>query len=143
MDDAGFNDYRSYVFDRAGAIVEEPQLEQLLDEMVGQAGDDLATNFGPPEEVEGERAEELLAHLEAWAAVASHATLEVYAGPLREVGALRRRLAGWARGVGARLTRMANLLSSYARAAMQALSAIEFSVGVSFPGGVSVSLTWS
>jgi hypothetical protein len=38
---------------------------------------------------------------------------------------------------------MANLLSSYASAAMQALSAIEFSIGVSFPGGVSVSLTWS
>jgi hypothetical protein len=51
MDDAGFDGYRSDVLDRATAILEEPELEQLLDEIVGQAADDLATNFRPPEQV--------------------------------------------------------------------------------------------
>lgn len=84
----------------------------------------------------------MLASVEAWASVASHATAEVYAGPLREVGAMHSRLAGWARSVAAKLTELAHLLADYLSKAMQALSPESFSISVSFPWGVSVGLSW-
>ncbi|MFL5517799.1 MAG: hypothetical protein ACJ8DJ_16700 [Gemmatimonadales bacterium] len=55
---------------------------------------------------------------------------------------MRRRLAGWAKGVAARLTRLAALLGGYLTKAQQSLKALSYSIGVSFPAGISVSLSW-
>jgi hypothetical protein len=145
MQEDRYEAMRPYVFEQAAAVVEESDLQKLLDEIVGEAERDLDAAYGGYEraELDQERAEQLLVTVESWASLASHAVNEAYAGPLREVGAMRLRLAGWAKGVAARLTKLVALLSSYLRGAMHALQAVSFSIGVSFPGGVSVGLTWS
>lgn len=137
-----FDGLRADVYDRAVAITEDTEVEELLDNIVQLAADDLGSEFGDPEDYTLDNAEDLLASVEAWAALASHVTLEAYAGPVREVGAMHRRLAGWTKGVGATLTKMTGLLARYLAAAKRALGALTYSIGVSFPFGVSVSLSW-
>jgi hypothetical protein len=136
---------RPYIYEQASSVLEEPQLESLLDEIFEEANQDLAAEYGGDEapELDEERAEQLLVLVESWASLASFAVAEAYVGPLREVGAMRIRLAGWAKGVAARLTKLAGLLTSYLRRAMNTLQAMSFSISVSFPGGISVGLTWN
>lgn len=147
--EAGRYEYmRESVFERITGISDDEQaLEALLDDIVGQAGEDLYADFGSPADLnigdDTDRAETLLASVEAWASLASFATLEAYAGPIREVGAMHLRLAGWAKGIAARLTKFARLLSGYLVKALNALSAISYSIDVGFPGGLSVGLSWS
>jgi hypothetical protein len=144
MQEDHYEAIRPRVFERSAAVVDEADLQELLDEIVEHAEHDLAAESGgyEGEDLSEDRAEQLLVSVEAWASLASHAVNEAYAGPLREVGAMRLRLGGWAKGVAARLTKLARLLSTYLRGAMQSLAAVSFSIGVSFPGGVSVSLGW-
>jgi hypothetical protein len=137
-----FESLRAEVFERASAVTEETDVEKLLADIGEHAERDLSAEFGGREELHVEEVEGLLASVEAWASLASYVTREVYAGPLREVGAMRLHLAGWAKGVAAALTRLAGLLRGYLARAQQALSALSYSIGVSFPGGVSVSLSW-
>jgi hypothetical protein len=142
MDAESFDALRLEIYDRAVSVAEEWQVEALLEEIVRRAEDDLASEFGPPEALPADRAEELLVDVETWAALASHVTLEAYAGPVRELGAMHLSRAGWARGVGAQLTKLARLLTGYLIAARNAIGAVGFSIGVGFPAGVSVALNW-
>ena len=124
-------------------VVDEAGLEGVLDFIITRTEQDLSPFLNRREEVEEEEANELLAAIEAWASLASAVTYEMYVGPLREVGAARLSLPGWAKGVGNRLSKMANLLTGYLKVAMRALMAASFSIAVTFPFGVSVGLAWS
>lgn len=142
MDHEQFEALRLNLYNRSLAVVEEPQLEDLLAELRAQAADDLGYEFGDPEELDEATAMRLLASVEAWASIASHVTYHVYSGPLREVGAMTKRLAGWSKEVAGKLTELARQLGGYLEKAMRALGATSFSISVSFPWGISVGLSW-
>jgi hypothetical protein len=148
METERYDHMREAVFARASQISDdEEELEALLNEIVGQAAKDLGAEFGSPEEFDldddPDRADVLLASIEAWASLASYATYEAYAGPIREVGAMHLRLAGWGKGIAANLTRLTKLLGGYLAKVLKPLNAISYSIDMGFPGGVSVGLSWS
>lgn len=133
---------REEVASFSGEHGDEGELERVLHFIAERASEDLGATWDRPDSLSEGEAEELLGHIDAWASLASHVTYETYVGPLREVGAARRRVAGWAKGVGSRLAEFANLLTGYLRAAMRALRAQSFSISVGFPFGISVGLSW-
>lgn len=143
QDDDLYERLRAEAFAQAVEIQDESQLEDLLDRIAAYAADDLGAVSFDREEISEWEAEELLATVEAWASLASHVTLEAYAGPIREVGAMRLRVGGFAKGVCARLTRLVQLFRSHLTKAMEALSAASFSISVNFPAGISVGLSWT
>lgn len=75
--------------------------------------------------------------VEAWAGLMSYVVLETY-GPHSAM-----RHAGWYADVPRRLRRTCGRLSGPLRWVAGKTGALGFSVGVSFPGGVSVSLSWT
>lgn len=83
-------------------------------------------------------ASELLAVVQEWAGLASYVTARVY-GP---GSPMPRKLAGWSRGAVATLQRIANLLLVGLRTAGKALGAVTVSIGVNFPWGISIGLSW-
>jgi hypothetical protein len=84
----------------------------------------------------------VLAAAEAWASLVSFATQEFYGGDFPEVGTPFRRFAGWERDVPRRLRELADRFVDPLRAVVRALGIDGFSIGVSFPLGVSLSLNW-
>jgi hypothetical protein len=128
---------------RLSEVSDEDGLEQLLDDLLASASDDsgLFAESAPAEDA----FERVLAGAEAWASLASYAVARFY-NPEEGVvaaGAGIRRFAGWSRGVGARLVRLSNLLGSRLLAAgSSVVGATSFSIGASFPLGVSVGLSW-
>jgi len=72
----------------------EEELEGVLNFIIERANEDLRDTWSEREELDERDAEELLSDIDAWASLASHVTYEMYVGPLREVGAAQRRLAG-------------------------------------------------
>ncbi|MFI8952636.1 hypothetical protein ACIGO6_39980 [Streptomyces sp. NPDC053750] len=94
------------------------------------------------QEAEGEiardaEAEDVLAMVEAWAGLMSYVVLETYG----QHSAMRH--AGWYADVPLRLRRMCGRLRGPLRWVASNMGALDFSIGVSFPGGVSVSLSWT
>jgi hypothetical protein len=158
MNDAQFEELRAELYGSSAEIVDEMQLEELLRDVLARAREDLYDQFGVEratgpswrdrlglpraDNLNPERAERMLASVEAWASIASHLTIEAYVGPLREVGAVRQRVVGWSRSVVARLTDLADLLAGYLQKAMHKLKASSFTISVGFPVGVSVGLSW-
>jgi hypothetical protein len=158
VNDEQFDDLRAELYGAPAQFVDEVQLDLLLRSVVDRARDDLREEFGVelvkrrswsrrlgldrPENVDRTTAERMLVSVEAWASVVSHLTNEAYEGPLREIGAFKRKVVGWSRGVAARLTELSELLAGYLQKAMEALHASSFSIAVGFPIGVQVSLSW-
>ena len=79
-----------------------------------------------------------LGAIESWASVVSSAVARVYA----PTSPWRRKVAGWASHVAARIRWLANLLLTPLAAVANFLGARSWSIGLNFPWGVSVSLTW-
>jgi hypothetical protein len=158
VNDVQFDELRAEFYGASAEIIEEAQLESLLRDVIARARDDLRDEFGverptrsswftrlgfdQPASIDPDRAERMLASVEAWASIVSQLTIEAYVGPLREIGAVKQRLVGWSRNVGARLTELAELLAGYLQKAMRALHASSFSVSTGFPIGISVGLSW-
>jgi hypothetical protein len=89
-------------------------------------------------ELDSAQANALLVVAHEWAGLASYVSARVY-GP---GSPMPKKLVGWSRGAIATLQRIASLLLVGLRTAGQALGAANVSIGVSFPWGISISLTW-
>jgi hypothetical protein len=146
VNDEQFDQFRAELYVEAEAIANENQLVELLHQVERQAAEDLAEQFGRPDDVEADldeySASRLLASVEAWASVSSHLTYMGYYGPVRELGAMNQKLIGWSKIVESKLRDLSNLLGGYLRRAMHALHANSFTIQAGFPWGVSVGLSW-
>ncbi|MEV0090427.1 hypothetical protein [Streptomyces sp. NPDC050738] len=85
---------------------------------------------------EHEDPEDELVDVECWGALASYVVASTYApaSPMRN--------GSWARSVGAALRRITKLLGVALAEVAQWLEAAEWSLTISFPWGIGVSLTW-
>ncbi|MGO4692018.1 hypothetical protein [Glaciibacter sp. 2TAF33] len=120
--------------------------EGWLDEVLGVIADAIASDeedddlFGG--ELDQDAAAGILAAAESWASVVSYAVGRVYA----PTSPWPRRLAGWATKISARLNTILAALHAAMSAAVTTLSATfgitSYSIGLSFPWGVSVSLNF-
>lgn len=122
------DEFREYVWRRAEGIDSEDALSELLDEIEEAMRADVEPG-DPPDQ---------LAAAESWASVASYpmARLSAPASPWP------RNVAGWGTRAVGRLRRIANTLSAVLQPIAPALGAQSFSIGVSFPWGIQISLSW-
>jgi hypothetical protein len=81
---------------------------------------------------------DLLAGIEAWAGLASAAVGQVYA----PASPWPRSTSGWGKKAIAALQRVVKVLLTPLQVAAKALGASSWSVGVGFPWGLSISLSW-
>jgi hypothetical protein len=114
----------------------ELRLEATLNDIGGLLERDVAT--ADSDALDDESAMDQLAAIDAWAGLISSAVARVYA----PASPWRRGVAGWAKRVAARLRWLTNLLLVPLKAVAAALGASSYSIGVSFPWGVSVGLNW-
>ena len=138
------DDFREYVARRIDELDEaaEDQVEDVLRKIESEMSRDLEVGVGTeaePAESDHERALGELAAAESWAALASHAVAKFYAPASPWPW---RKLAGWSKGVAERLQQVADLLRKPLEAIARALGASSYSIGVNFPFGVSISLSW-
>lgn len=125
------DDFRADVGARAEQIDNEEALEHLLADIEDRVASDV-------EHDDGGDPEDDLAAIQTWASVASYAAARFYA----PASPWPRSVAGWSQKAVARLQRIASTLSAPLRRVAAALSAVSFSIGVSFPWGISISLGW-
>ena len=131
----------------------ESRLDEILNRVRTEANDDIETSDVLPrirnrletgriagDEIEQHtmESEQVLAAVDQWSSVASYASAWVYAPQ----SPFPRNLAGWASKVAETLRKIVNLLLTPLQVAAKALGAVQWSIGASFPWGVSVSLTW-
>lgn len=124
------DDFRRYVWEQAEGVDNEDALSELLDQIEMAVRED-----GPVAPV---APEEELAAAESWASVASYAVgrLSAPASPWP------RNVAGWGTRAVGRLRSIANTLSATLSQVAPQLGAQSFSIGVSFPWGIQISLSW-
>jgi hypothetical protein len=89
-------------------------------------------------ELNSDSARDLLSAIESWTSVISAAVARVYAPR----SPWKRRVAGWAKEVANRIRWITNNLLTPLKAAAVVLGASSWSIGVNFPWGVSVALSW-
>lgn len=142
MADDVYETARHQVQEMMASIADETGFEEVLDLIAERTQEDLSPLLNGHEAGEADTARELFDSIEAWASLTSAVTYEMYVGPLREVGAARLSLPGWAKGVSQRLDNIVSLLKGYLEVAAQALGAPSFSIALTFPFGVSVGLAW-
>jgi hypothetical protein len=123
--------FREWIGREATNVDSEEALEGLLGEIEGLVVADVDRGAG--EDAEGD-----LAAIESWASLASYAAARFYA----PASPWPRSLGGWSKRAVARLRSIANALSTALKPVAQALGAASFSIGVSFPWGVSIGLSW-
>ncbi len=131
--DGPSEEFRNHVARRAEEVQSEEDLERLL----GEIEEAVPAYRGEPFPSE-EDPLDVLAAVDAWAALASYAVARFYAPSSPWPG----RLAGWERSAARRLRSIAAKLEPRLRAAAQFAQARSWSIGVSFPWGVQISLTW-
>ena len=122
---------RREVVERSPGLDSEQGLEELLDTIEARLGADA-------EVMDVEDPESILTGALGWASVVSEA-LARYSAP---TSPFRQTLAGWGEGIGRHLARIVEILRRPLELAARALHALSFTIGVSFPWGVSVSLSW-
>lgn len=116
------------------AVNEESEalLERVLDRITAGLREARSQN-------QEQRANELLAVIEAWTGLASYATIRTYGAE----SPWPKGLAGWSNGVASRLRRLGSQLEEELREVAIRLHAEGWSISVTFPLGVSVSLSWA
>ncbi|HSS34624.1 MAG TPA: hypothetical protein VLL27_15230 [Solirubrobacterales bacterium] len=135
-----YEEYRDDFEQRASSVRVEAELEDLLGSIGAAAMDELTPLAEKAED--RSTAEELLISVEAWASLASYACTKFYFEGPNEVGTPLRRLGGWGKGVVSMLTDLVKRFGQMLSRAMHAIGATSYSVGVSYPFGVSVGLSW-
>jgi hypothetical protein len=126
-------------------MVDEAELEELLHGIERDAREELAAAAAAPEPgPEGDRAWQVLGAVDAWASLASDATQRFYGrrDALPEVGTPFDKLAGYSPRVATRLRRFGDALHRALGVAAQTLGATSYSLAVTFPGGMSASVSW-
>lgn len=135
-------DYRQGVVDQLPPLddLPDPLAEQVvlnaLEQMEGAIRDDVQRPM--PDLTDETVAYDQLGAIEAWASAISTVVGRVYA----PTSPWRRRVAGWAKNVASRIRWLTGLLLTPLRTIASALGASSFSIGLGFPWGVSVSLSW-
>jgi hypothetical protein len=126
-------EFREHVREIAEGVDSEDALTELLDEIEGEIRTDIR------ETARGEAADELAA-VEGWASVASYpvARFSAPASPWPPFN----RLAGWGTKAVRKLRSITNTLKGRLQGIARDLGAESFSIGVSFPWGIQISLTW-
>jgi hypothetical protein len=115
--------------------VAEQRLLQALQFIEGEISSDIE-RIEP--ELNPDSARDLLSAVDSWASVISSAVARVYA----PTSPWKRRVAGWAKEVADRLRWITNLLLTPLRLAAGVLGASSWSIGLNFPWGVSIALSW-
>jgi hypothetical protein len=133
------DEFRSEIQKQAQDISQEQQLIQLLDRIDHELRKDLERPGPVPKgDAVLSYVESQMAAVESWASLASE--------PMARLSAPQspwpRNIAGWGTKAVGRLRRIANTLSAPLRTIVSALGAQSFSIGVSFPWGIQVSLSW-
>lgn len=117
----------------------EEQVDRILAEVADQvSGAVSASDVGA---LDSDAANDLLGAVNSWAALASQVVQAFYA-PASPIP-FRGGLAGWSKDIAKHLTKITNMLAQAVRAVAHALNALAWSVGVVFPWGVEVSLSWT
>jgi hypothetical protein len=114
---------------------EETESEEELDDVLSEIEDAMSTDFAT---VESDDPIDDLAAIDAWAGLASYAVARFYAPS----SPWPRRLGGWGKRAARRLRRIVSALEPRLKTAAQKTGASSWSIGVSFPWGIQVSLTW-
>ena len=135
-----YEDHRDDFEQRASSVRGEAQLESLLESISATAMDELVPLAEGADDPNA--AENVLVSVEAWASLASYACTKFYFEGPNEVGTPLRRLGGWSKGVVSQLTQLAQRFGQMLSRAMRAIGATSYSIGVSFPFGISVGLSW-
>lgn len=145
------NEFREVVFLRLkelsntvdGVRVVTPELEEQLDVILSEvnsavSADVEASSILKSRNVSTGNAYQLLAAVDQWASVASYVVAWLYApqSPSPE------RMAGWAGTIAETLRKIATALLKALATAAKSLRASSWSIGLGFPLGISVSLTW-
>lgn len=118
---------------RGRGAANEEKLEFILEHILREMTD--ASTIAP---VSLEAADGSLAAVEAWAGLASYAVARFYA----PASPWPRDLAGWSTKVVERLREISEKLRRELARAVALLKPESYSVGVGFPWGISISLTW-
>jgi hypothetical protein len=129
--DGPSEDFRGNVAIRADAFESEEELESLLGEVAEEILRDLDSG-------ESAEAQDTLAAVISWTTVVSD-TVARFSAP---ASPWKRRVSGWSKAVLDRMQQIAQMLLGSLTAAARALGASSWSIGIGFPWGVSVSLTW-
>jgi len=125
------DEFREAVAAQAAEIQSEDDLERMLEVIEEQMEGDLA------EGGDSDPLDELSA-IEAWAGLASFAAARFYAPS----SPWPRRIGGWSRTAVKRLRSIATTLQTKLTAVANHVGASSWSIGVSFPWGIQISLTW-
>ena len=138
------DEFRSGMFESLVSVADaaddeaEGRLDALLHDIGGMLERDLAgDDWSVP--LDEELATDQLAAIDAWAALTSSAVARVYA----PASPWHRKVAGWAKAIAERLRWVTGLLLTPLKAVAAALGAESYSIGLNFPWGLSVGLTWS
>lgn len=111
----------------------EARLHRVLDRLAGELSEVRDQN-------QEQTPDELLSMVEAWAGLASYATVRTY-GP--ESPWPSRGWAGWSDSITKRLRDLCHSLEHHLSEAAHGVGADGWSIGLAFPWGVTVSLSWS
>ena len=120
----------------ADSFFVDAALEDGLDSILDEISEALA---GALELDRDEGPGEALSRVEAWVSLASYAAVRTY-GP---ESPWWRGWAGWRASVARRLRRICDQLNSELARAAGGLHADGWSIGASFPAGITVALSWS
>lgn len=115
----------------------EAMLNDILDLIDREAAEDFAGG-GWDEPLTEDAALQTLGAVEAWTGLASAAVARVYA----PASPWPRKFAGWAQSIAQQLRALAQRLTPALQAVSRALGAVAFTIGLAFPWGITVSLSW-
>lgn len=124
----------------------EDELDNILAQIQELAALDRPGELAPGDE---EAAYQELAAIEAWASLASNAVQALYEArspslldrAKQKLGLVKE--AGWSKRAPERLRGIARSLEPRLRAVCRVLAGVGFAVGVAFPGGISVSISYT
>lgn len=116
----------------------EAALERIEEEILRDldTGDDRGADAG--RQLSEADAWDQLAAIESWASVASGTVARFY-GP---ASPWPRSVSGWSKKAAARLRSIANVLKHALQQVVNSLHAVGFTIGVSFPWGISIGVSF-
>lgn len=126
------DEFRVYVWEQSQSIESEDALAELLEEIAERVGGDVETGLSE------EDPEHDLCAVGSWASVASDVVARASAPASPWPGSI----AGWGMRAVRGLRSVASTLSGPLGQVAPALGASGFSIGVSFPWGIQISLAW-
>ncbi len=140
--DAGFRAEAGYQAEQ----LRDGDDEEALEAALGRIEEEILRDLDDGDYIRGELRGELseadawdqLAAIESWASVASGTVARFYA----PASPWPRSVSGWSKKGAARLRSIANALKPALQQVVNALHAVGFTIGVSFPWGISIGVSF-